>query len=204
MNKKAHWERIYHDRTPCEVSWYQAEPKLSLKLIQKTRIEKDAPVIDVGGGASILVKNLHSAGYSDLTVLDISERGLEYAKEQMGADAGRINWVEADIMEFSSPKLYDLWHDRAVFHFLVTKDDRAKYIKTLKRTLNPGGTLILASFAVGGPVRCSGIDIVQYDAEKLTGELGNEFTLVEEAVETHMTPGNREQKFNYFRLVFKP
>jgi len=120
----------------------------------------------------------------------------------MGEDADRIHWIEDDIMEFSAPKLYDIWHDRAVFHFLIKKDNRAKYVETLKRTLTPGGTIILASFAVGGPVRCSGIDIVQYDAEKLLGELGSEFTLVEEAVETHLTPGNREQKFSYFRCTY--
>jgi 2-polyprenyl-3-methyl-5-hydroxy-6-metoxy-1,4-benzoquinol methylase len=202
MNKKAHWERIYHDRTPCEVSWYQSETELSLKMIQNAGTPKDASIIDVGGGASILVKNLHGAGYGDLTVLDISERGIAYAKDQMGEDADRIHWIEDDIMEFSAPKLYDIWHDRAVFHFLIKKDNRAKYVETLKRTLTPGGTIILASFAVGGPVRCSGIDIVQYDAEKLLGELGSEFTLVEEAVETHLTPGNREQKFSYFRCTY--
>ena len=201
MNRKSHWEGIYSGKSPLEVSWYQKEPVLSLQLIEDTGISTDAAIIDIGGGASILVDHLNERGYKHLAVLDISGNALAYAKKRLAAAADDIEWFEADITTFQSSHQFDLWHDRAVFHFLTDANDRKRYIKTLKQTLKPGGHLIMAAFAIGGPTKCSGLDIVQYDANKLLAELGSGFTLVEENAEIHVTPTDQEQQFVYFRFV---
>ena len=186
---------------PEEVSWYQKEPTLSLQLIRNTRIANDAPIIDVGGGASLLVDGLCERGFTRLAVLDISPQALAYARERLGDKAQRVEWYEADITTFVPPHRFILWHDRAVFHFLTDQSDRTRYVEVLKRTLEPGGHLLLAAFALDGPTRCSGLEIVQYDAAKLGRELGGEFRLVEERGETHVTPTGKQQKFAYFRFV---
>ncbi len=200
-DRKEHWEKQYSDKSPSEVSWYQLEPTLSLRLIKETGIEKDEYIIDVGGGASNLVDHLHAAGYSRLAILDISKKSLELARQRLGTKADNTEWLEADITEFLPEHLYALWHDRAVFHFLTGKTDRIKYVQALKKAVRPQGHVVLAAFAIGGPTKCSGLDIVQYDASGLLYELGEEFRLVEEASETHMTPTGKEQKFSYFRLI---
>lgn len=202
-DRKAHWEAIYRDKSPLEVSWYQQEPKLSLELIRRSRVAHDAPIIDVGGGASMLVDRLLAAGYTELSALDISGRSLACARQRLGATAARIDWIEADITAFQPSHPYALWHDRAVFHFLTEAGDRRQYIRVLARSLEPGGHAIIAAFAIGGPEKCSGLDIVQYDADRLMRELGREFELVETLTEDHHTPGGRSQKFIYF-LVRKP
>lgn len=201
MNRKAHWDEVYSNKSPLEVSWYQKEPALSLRLIENTEISTDAAIIDIGGGASILVDRLNERGYQHLAVLDISGNALAYAKKRLAAAAEQIEWFESDITVFQSPHQFDLWHDRAVFHFLTTATDRAHYMETLQRTLKPGGHLIMAAFAIGGPPKCSGLDIVQYDAEKLIAELGSGFTLLEEDSEIHVTPTEKAQQFAYFRFV---
>ncbi len=201
FDKKNHWERKYTDDSPFEVSWYQKEPVLSLQLIHNTGIAKNAPVIDVGGGASVLVDCLLEKGFSRLAVLDISSKALAYARERLGQKAQEVEWYEADITEFMTPHLFSLWHDRAVFHFLTEVADRRNYVEALKRSLEPRGHLVLSAFAIGGPTRCSGLDIIQYDSEKICRELGEEFQLVEEIGEIHVTPANKEQKFTYFRFV---
>ena len=203
MNRKAHWEGIYSNKSPLEVSWYQKEPTLSLQLIEKTGLSTDAAIIDIGGGASILVDHLNERGYKHLAVLDISGNALDFAKHRLAAAADEIEWFEADITTFQAPHQFDLWHDRAVFHFLTDANDRQRYIKILKQTLKPGGHLIMAAFAIGGPTKCSGLDIVQYDANKLLTELGNGFTLLEEKSEMHITPADREQQFSYFHFMKK-
>lgn len=200
MSKKEHWEQVYHKRSPLEVSWYQAEPKLSLELIATTGLSPDAAIIDVGGGASTLVDALLQRQYQKLAVLDISGTALAHARARLGDQADSVEWFEADITRFKPPHAFDLWHDRAVFHFLTEADDRRHYVTSLKNTLNPGGHLIIATFAIGGPTQCSGLDIVQYDAGKLLEELGTDFQLIEERSETHKTPAAAEQKFTYFRL----
>lgn len=201
MNRKAHWENIYHSKSPLEVSWFQKEPQLSLQLISNTGLSTEAAIIDIGGGASVLVDRLLELGYKQLAVLDISTTALKYAKQRLGPAAQNIEWFEADITSFKAPHPFDLWHDRAVFHFLTEPDDRKRYIAVLRQILKPGGHLILAAFAIGGPTKCSGLDIVQYDAEKLLNELGAGFTLVEQLSETHITPDNQEQLFAYFRII---
>ena len=201
IDKKAHWENIYQGTSPLQVSWYQQKPTLSLALIHNTQIEFDAPIIDVGGGASVLVDYLSKEGYTNVAVLDISEKALDYAKNRLGELAQQIEWYEQDITQFKAPHPFALWHDRAVFHFLTDKSDREKYIKALMHALAPSGHLIIAAFAPGGPTKCSGLDIVQYDAAKMMAELGDEFVLLEEKYEVHFTPAKKEQKFNYFRCI---
>ena len=203
MNRKAHWDEVYSNKSPLEVSWYQKEPALSLQLIDNTGISTDAAIIDIGGGASILVDRLYEHGYRHLAVLDISGNALAYAKKRLASAADHIEWFESDITVFQSPHQFDLWHDRAVFHFLTDNNDRNCYVNTLQRTLKPGGHLIMAAFAIGGPTHCSGLEIVQYGADKLAGELGNSFSLVEQASETHVTPNNTQQLFTYFRFIKK-
>ena len=199
--RKKHWEQVYEGKSPLEVSWFQVEPFHSLRLIQNTGITKADYIIDVGGGASVLVDRLQGHGYNNLAVLDISSSAIGHAKKRLGKLAEKIEWHEADITVFDPPHSYSLWHDRAVFHFLTQKSDREKYVEVMKRAVPANSHIILATFSIGGPEKCSGLDIVQYDAPKLIGVLGDEFKLVEEVKETHMTPENREQKFSYFRLV---
>lgn len=201
LDRKRHWETVYEQKSPLEVSWYQSDPLLSLELIQNTGIPQDAAIIDVGGGASILVDRLLASGYRNVSVLDLSAKALAYAQARLGGTSHRATWIEADITAFIPPINYDLWHDRAVFHFLTNAEDRRKYVDVLKHGVRSGGHVIIAAFAIGGPTQCSGLDIVQYDAEKLSETLGEQFRLAEERVELHITPANREQKFVYFRLV---
>jgi len=201
LDRKRHWETVYEQKSPLEVSWYQSDPLLSLELSQNTGIPQDAAIIDVGGGASILVDRLLASGYRNVSVLDLSAKALAYAQARLGGTSHRATWIEADITAFIPPINYDLWHDRAVFHFLTNAEDRRKYIDILKHGVRSGGHVIIAAFAIDGPTQCSGLDIVQYDAEKLSETLGEQFRLAEERVELHITPANREQKFVYFRLV---
>lgn len=197
-DSKQHWENIYSEKSPLEVSWHQQEPTLSLNLIQNCQLKKSSAIIDVGGGASLLVDKLLEQGYGKLAVLDISSKALELAKQRLGEKAETIEWYASDITEFVAPHSFSLWHDRAVFHFLTEATDRQKYIAALKAALPSGGYLILAAFAIGGPTLCSGLEIVQYDAAKLSHELGDEFELIEEGGETHLTPAGGEQLFGCF------
>ncbi len=202
-NNKTHWENIYRDKNPHEVSWFQKEPSLSLQLIRDSGVAHNAAVIDIGGGASVLVRHLIHEGYSHLSVLDISSKALAYARQSVGDDAKKIEWFEQDVTQFIPPHRFSLWHDRAVFHFLTDEKDRKDYVKVLKKTLERNGALIIAAFAIGGPKQCSGLDIVQYDAKKLLAELGDDFELIEQKDESHITPGNQLQTFSYFRLIRK-
>jgi SAM-dependent methyltransferase len=201
LDKKRHWETVYEQKSPLEVSWYQHEPQLSLELIHNTGIAQEAAIIDVGGGASVLVDRLLESSYRNVSVLDLSAKALVHAQTRMGEMSRRATWIEADITTFAPSIGYDLWHDRAVFHFLTDEADRRKYVEVLQQSLKPGGHLIIAAFAIGGPTQCSGLEIVQYDAEKLSDTLGAPFRLVEERTESHITPAMKEQKFVYFRFI---
>jgi ubiquinone/menaquinone biosynthesis C-methylase UbiE len=183
------------------VSWFQARPAISLKLIQACGVAKEQPVIDVGGGASVLVDFLLDAGFQRLAVLDISGAALDQAQRRLGARASAVEWFEADVTEFKPPHRFALWHDRAAFHFLTDKTDRRKYVDTLTRTLLPDGHIIIATFAIDGPLRCSGLDVVRYDARSICAELGASFRSLEQTDETHVTPWSTEQKFSYFRMA---
>jgi SAM-dependent methyltransferase len=208
MNKKEHWDRIYADRAPTEVSWYEAEPEVSLELIQAAGISKEASIIDVGGGAAELAGRLLSAGYANVAVLDISANALNHAKKRLGTMAAKVEWFVGDVTEFAPPHTFDLWHDRAVFHFLTDPEERKKYVEVLHATVASGGQVIIAAFAMDGPKRCSGLDIVQYSSELLSDELnsgepGRGFELVGEQTKVHRTPEGKEQSFKYFRFIKK-
>ena len=203
FDKKTHWEKIYREKSSSDVSWYQESPDLSLELIRRSGVRNDEAIVDVGGGASVLVDVLCEEGFRNLSVLDISGIALAGAQQRLGGLAETIEWFEADITEFDPPHAFTLWHDRAVFHFLTDESDRRKYVNVLKRALRPGGRLIIAAFAIGGPEQCSGLQVVQYDSSRLKAELGEEFELVEERDEVHITPANKEQRFTYFRFVRK-
>jgi ubiquinone/menaquinone biosynthesis C-methylase UbiE len=198
--RKQHWEQVYTNKSALAVSWYQAEPQRSLELIHHSGLDQDAPIIDVGGGASLLVDRLQAEGYRRLAVLDISGAALGVARQRLGTHAANIEWYEADVTQFNAPHPFSLWHDRAVFHFLTAVEDRQRYVEVLKRTLVSGGHVIIAAFALGGPTRCSGLEIVQYDAAKLMAELGQDFHLEEQQTENHLTPAGKEQLFGFFRL----
>ena len=175
--RKTHWDKVYGSKSPLEVSWYQEQPTLSLQLIRDSGLAHDAAIIDIGGGASTLVDGLCSEGYSNISVLDISAAALEHVKKRLADKACEVEWYARDVTDFHPPQQFSLWHDRAVLHFLTEKADRKKYVNTLKRSLEPGGHLIIMAFAIDGPVKCSGLDIVQYDADKLMAELGQGFEL---------------------------
>jgi SAM-dependent methyltransferase len=202
--RKQHWENVYQNKSPHEVSWFQAVPELSLRLMSSAGVGLDEPVIDVGGGASKLVDALYDAGYSDISVLDVSSAALVHAQNRLGNKANNINWYEQDITHFVPPKQFALWHDRAVFHFLTHQADRDSYIAVLKKALKPGGHLIIMAFATDGPVKCSGLEIVQYDTTKLINALGPGFDLVEDGYEIHKTPVGNQQKFAYFMFSRTP
>jgi SAM-dependent methyltransferase len=200
MDAKSHWESIYTSRAPTELSWYQARPLLSLQLIRATGIGKDQPIIDVGGGDSVLVDCLLEAGYTRLAVLDISAAALARARQRLGPRAASVQWLEADVTGFRPPHSFALWHDRAAFHFLTEASDRQRYVRVLREALLPGGHLIIATFAPQAPPRCSGLDVVRYDAAKLCAELGEDFELAESCEETHRTPWQTTQQFLYCRF----
>lgn len=198
MQSKIHWEAIYQTKAPTQVSWYQAHPQLSLDFICRTGVALDAPIIDVGGGASTLVDHLLAEGYANLTVLDISHAALERARERLGDLASKVTWLEQDVTRAELPEnQYAVWHDRAVFHFLTDASARARYVQTVRSAVKPGGHVIVATFALDGSPRCSGLDVVRYSAESLHDEFGQEFQLLESAQETHQTPFGTEQKFVY-------
>jgi SAM-dependent methyltransferase len=200
FNRKEHWEKIYSDKKPDEVSWYQANPEKSLELINSVRVSFEDRIIDVGGGASLLVDQLLEKGFRNLSVLDISENALRHAKQRLGHNSSKIKWIIGDATLFIPQEKYDIWHDRAVFHFLTESTDREKYISAVKECLKKGGFLILAAFAKDGPDRCSNLPVRQYDADLLQAEFGTGFELVRVSVETHQTPWGKGQKFNYFLL----
>ena len=200
FDRKRHWETVHGQKTPEETSWYQARPGLSLSMIAETGFGRDASLVDIGAGASLLVDHLLDQGYRDLTVVDISSAALDRARGRLGERAALVHWIEADVTAFNPSRQYDLWHDRAAFHFLTDKTDREQYMAVLKKALVPGGQLIVATFAPGGPEKCSGLDIVQYDAARLGKELGPEFILVEQQAEQHVTPSGGQQLFNFFRF----
>ncbi|MED7666739.1 class I SAM-dependent methyltransferase [Pseudomonas moraviensis subsp. stanleyae] len=198
MESKSHWEKVYREKEPDGVSWYQEHAERSLALIDKYRPQTDAQLIDVGAGASTLIDDLLRMGYQNLTVLDISAAGLNVARERLGAEAERVSWIEADITSASLPRhRYDLWHDRAVFHFLTEPEDRAKYIQVMSASLKPDGIAIIGTFAEEGPSQCSGLPTERYSAASLATVLGDQFEALESAYEVHLTPNGRTQQFLY-------
>lgn len=198
MTSQPHWDAIYRSKAPDQLSWYQPHLATSLRLIEAGAPERDTAIIDVGGGEATLVDDLLARGYRDLTVLDISPEALEVAKRRLGDAAERVTWRVADITRDALPAgRYALWHDRAVFHFLVTPEQRAAYVRQLRNSLIPGGQLVIATFGPEGPTRCSGLDVVRYDVDTLAAQLGPDFELVSHQLETHHTPNGKPQTFLY-------
>jgi len=200
MDRRDHWNRVYQTKSPDSVSWYQPRPDVSLELIAASGIAKDAGIIDIGGGASVLVDDLLELGYTNLAVLDLAGAALSACRARLGVRAAAVEWFEADVTAFEPPHRYALWHDRAAFHFLTDAGDRAGYVATLRKTLKPGGAVIIATFALDGPPKCSGLDVMRYDERSIARELGGEFELRDVRRETHITPGKAEQRFSYFRF----
>jgi SAM-dependent methyltransferase len=198
MNLKEHWENVYRTKRPSEVSWYQAEADVSARLIQEVAPDRSTPLLDVGSGTSVLVSQLVAAGYSNLTVVDISGPAIATAQAMLGPAAASVRWIEADILKAELPAGgYRVWHDRAVFHFLTDPADRATYVAQVRRAVAPGGHVLVATFAEDGPTRCSGLDVVRYSPASLHATFGAGFRLLTSEREEHRTPGGSIQTFTY-------
>ena len=194
MNTKEHWESIYQSKSDDRLSWTQLEPALSLKLI--TQVCNAGHIVDVGGGCSLLTERLIDRGYS-VTVLDISQAALDRARTHLGKRAHLVHWLVADITATPSIAPCDVWHDRAVFHFLREEDDRRRYVKAIQGSVRPGGHVVLGTFGPEGPTQCSGLDVVRYSPADLMAALGDAFQLVEALSEIHSTPSGAAQQFTY-------
>jgi SAM-dependent methyltransferase len=200
-----HWDEVYSHKVADQVSWYQRQPQPSLQWIQQLAPQRATKILDVGGGASLLVDALLDEGYSDLTVLDISTAALDTARQRLGEHSGAVRWIAGDIRSGElPPAAFDLWHDRAVFQFLVEPGDRRRYGEQLHRSLRPGGHLILATFAEDGPERCSGLPVQRHSVDSLRQALGAGLELLEHQRVSHHTPGGAEQRFLYTAWQAKP
>lgn len=198
MPSKDHWEHVYSTKATDRVSWFQEHADQSLALIRGTGVASTAAIIDVGGGASTLVDDLLDNGFSELTVLDLSAAALAASRARLAERAGRVNWLEGDITEIDLPAYaYDVWHDRAVFHFLTTTRAREAYVRAVLKAVKPGGHVIVATFAEDGPAQCSGLPVVRYKPEGLHAEFGDAFALLKSEHENHHTPFGTDQSFIY-------
>jgi len=192
----SHWQNVYASKDAANVSWFQSSPEPSLRMIHKTGLAAGARAIDVGGGASSLVDHLLDDGFR-MTVLDVADSALDVARSRLGVRARDVTWIAADITAWRPTETFDLWHDRAVFHFLTEPDQRARYIEALKSSLAPSGWLIMATFAPSGPETCSGLPVHRWSASGLAAELGDAFHLIESEEETHETPSGSRQVFTW-------
>ena len=198
MQSKQHWEQVYTNQGATRVSWFQEHARQSLELIRRTGVARDGGVIDVGGGASTLVDDLLAEGYSKLAVLDLSGAALAAARERLGQRGGEVSWLLGDITQIELARHgYALWHDRAVFHFLTSAQEREAYVRAVLRAVKPGGHVIVATFAEDGPEKCSGLPVVRYSADGLHAQFGAPFTLLRHEREEHHTPAGAIQKFIY-------
>jgi SAM-dependent methyltransferase len=198
MQSKDHWEKVYTSKASDAVSWFQPHADRSLNLILGTGVNRNAAIIDVGGGASTLVDDLLENGYTNLSVLDLSAAALETARNRLGAKADKVRWIEADVTRANLPANYfDVWHDRAVFHFLTTPEERAAYVRAVFDSVKPGGHVIVSTFADDGPDQCSGLPVMRYSADGLHDEFGESFELLRHEKEAHHTPSGTVQQFVY-------
>jgi 2-polyprenyl-3-methyl-5-hydroxy-6-metoxy-1,4-benzoquinol methylase len=197
MDARAHWDSIYQRKRPHEVSWYRAHLDISLRLINDAAPQRGATIIDVGGGESTLVDDLLAQGYRNVSVLDLSATALQVARERLGASSV-AQWLHGDVRIFEfQPRVYDVWHDRAVFHFLTEPQDRVAYVQQVAHAVKTGGYVIVATFGPDGPEKCSGLDVVRYDSASLHRQFGNDFRLVKHQTELHRTPTGAVQQFTY-------
>ncbi|SDR46592.1 Methyltransferase domain-containing protein [Rhizobiales bacterium GAS191] len=203
VSREEHWQTVYTNKSESEVSWFQETPTLSLELMSLAGATAASTIIDIGGGASRLVDTLAGAGFQDVTVLDLSDAALSAARTRLGARAHQVKWVVADVTRWEPRQAYDLWHDRAAFHFLTEEHDRNAYVARLTRAVKPGGHAIIATFALDGPERCSGLPVMRYDAEALGRAIGKPFALIESRRHEHKTPWGSGQRFQFslFRRV---
>jgi SAM-dependent methyltransferase len=206
MDAKTHWDTIYRSKPPHELTWFQREAaQVSLALIRRVTPDLNARLIDVGGGASTLIDGLLASGYRHLTVLDLSPAALDLARRRLSATAADVAWVEADVLTVDLPaNAFDVWHDRAVFHFLTSAADRARYIERVRQAVKAGGYVLVATFADDGPTRCSGLPVTRYSATALHQEFGSGFRLVESVREKHVTPSGATQAFVYCLCQIDP
>ncbi len=201
-DRQAHWENVYTTKGETEVSWFQEKPAPTLELLALIDATSRSAIIDIGGGASRLVDHLVSQGYEDVTVLDLSQAALAAAEARLEDKAGRVHWIVADVTKWEPSRTYDVWHDRAAFHFLTDPADRTAYLDRLRRALRRGGCAIIGTFALDGPEKCSGLPVTRYDARSLGALLGPEFVLVDARLHEHETPRGAIQRFQFsaFRL----
>jgi len=198
MDAQNHWEKIYTEKGPIAVSWYRPHLETSLELIERVAVNRSSSIIDVGGGESTLVDDLLARGYEDITVLAISSTPIEANRKRLGYAAERVHWLVADITESDlPPSRYEVWHDRAVFHFLTAPGDRVAYVRQVARAVKNGGYVIVSTFGPEGPTKCSGLEVVRYDAESLHQEFGVHFRLLGSSKELHQTPFGTTQQFLY-------
>lgn len=193
--RKEHWEKIYATKQPQEVSWTQELPKTSLDFVHSFNLSKTASIIDIGGGDSKLVDYLLNEGFENISVLDISEKAIERAKQRLGSKAGKINWIVSDITEFHPSTTYDCWHDRATFHFLTSADEINTYLASARQAIPSGGAMIIGTFSDKGPKKCSMLNVHQYTEEQLLQQLQNGFEKIKCVTEDHTTPFNTTQNF---------
>jgi SAM-dependent methyltransferase len=198
VDTKTHWDKVYTTKAPDAVSWYRAHLETSLALIERAVDARSASIIDVGGGESTLVDDLLLRGYKNVTVLDVSQGAIDLTKGRLGAAAEQVRWLVADITKIELELgAYDLWHDRAVFHFLTDREQRTAYVRQVARSVKPGGHIIVSTFGPEGPTKCSGLEVMRYDAESLHREFGARFRLIESSKEVHHTPFGTTQQFLY-------
>jgi 2-polyprenyl-3-methyl-5-hydroxy-6-metoxy-1,4-benzoquinol methylase len=197
-NAEKHWDNIYRQKAPDGVSWYRPRLESSLALIEKVAPAHDMSIIDVGGGESTLVDDLLAWGYQHITVLDVSQTAIDVTKKRLGSSADRVHWLAADISKVELPCAdFDVWHDRAVFHFLTATEQRTAYVRQVARAVKPGGHVLVSTFGPEGPTHCSGLEIVRYDADSLHEEFGVRFQMLESFKELHNTPFGTTQQFLY-------
>jgi SAM-dependent methyltransferase len=198
--RSVHWERVYTTKRETEVSWFQESPAISLQMIHAAHPGCDAAIIDVGGGASRLVDALLLEGYRSIAVLDLSAHALDAAKARIGLAAAGVDWIVADVTTWRPARSYDVWHDRAAFHFLTEPSDRAAYVDCLRSAARKGGHVIIGTFALDGPEKCSGLPVQRYDGNSLAAEFGSDFELVETRHDAHHTPWGSTQAFQFSRF----
>jgi len=200
MDRESHWESVYDKADLTTVSWFQSRPEESLRFIESAGLDTAAPILDVGGGTSTLVDALLDLGYVHLGVLDVSARAIAVSRERLGTLADTVEWYVGDVLDFRSPHPWDLWHDRAAFHFLTEPEDQRAYGNVLEKALAPNGQVVIATFGPEGPTRCSGLDVHRHDADSLGAALGGWLELVEQELIEHTTPGGSPQQFLFCRF----
>ncbi len=199
--RQAHWQNVYQTKGERDVSWFEESPTISLDLIRATGVSGDASIIDIGGGASRLVDALIAEGFRSLSVLDLSEKALAMSQERLGARAEHVNWIVADVTTWQPTQTYDVWHDRAAFHFLTDPNDCTAYAECVRKAVLARGHVIIGTFALDGPDRCSGLPVIRHDAASLRAMLGPSFRLVETRSHNHRTPGGGNQRFQFSSFV---